>query len=196
MTKLTTLLAAAFILFFAPAKPGFAQAPAQKGIGPGNVYDKTTPAAMDNPTTFIVLRHAEKEDAGKDPNLNSSGLLRAEELQYVLSHVNINAIYSTPYNRTRQTVNPLALKKDIAITEYPAAKPYDRLINEISAANRGKTVVIVGHSNTVPEILKELSNNTFETSINEDQYDNLFIVNSPDGQNPNVVHLKYGKKTR
>jgi broad specificity phosphatase PhoE len=107
----------------------------------------------------------------------------------------VSAIYSTPYNRTRQTVQPLATAKGITVTEYPTSKPYAQLVDEMLAANRGKVVVIAGHSNTVPEILKQVSNNAFNVTISESQYDNLFIVTLPDGLSCTVTHLKYGKVT-
>jgi len=56
-----------------------------------------------NTTTFIVLRHAEKADASKDTNLGKDGYARAEELKKTLAPVDVNVIYSTPYNRTKQT---------------------------------------------------------------------------------------------
>jgi broad specificity phosphatase PhoE len=145
--------------------------------------------------TFIVLRHAEKADNSKDTNLSTDGLSRAEELSKTLRPVDVNAIYSTPYNRTKQTVKPLATEKGITITEYPANKPYEELVNELIAAYHGRTVVIVGHSNTVPEILKVLSQNTFNVSIGENQFDNLFVVTLADGQKPQVVTMKYGRST-
>ena len=129
-----------------------------------------------NTTTFIVLRHAEKADASKDTNLSAKGLARAEELKKTLAPVNVNAIYSTPYNRTKQTVTPLAKTKGITITEYPANKPFEEFINELISAHRGQTVVIVGHSNTIPEILKVLAKGTFMITIPENQFDNLFVV--------------------
>lgn len=144
-------------------------------------------------TTIIVIRHAEKADAGKDTNLSAEGLLRAETLRNTLGDITLNAIYSTPYNRTKQTVMPLATAKGIAITEYPANKPYADFVNEVLNAHRGKTVVVVGHSNTVPEILKVLSNNSFNVSIDENHFDNLFVVTIPDGGKPSVLQLKYGK---
>ncbi len=161
------------------------------------VHDTTTIPALisDTTTTLIIIRHAEKESTGSDPNLSADGILRAEELKRILSNISINAIYSTTYNRTKQTVAPLATAKGIAVKEYATSKPYAQLISEIRTANRGKTVVIVGHSNTVPDILKEVSNNAFSVTINESQYDNLFIVNLPDGLSPTVTHLKYGKET-
>lgn len=146
-------------------------------------------------TTFIVLRHAEKADNSKDTNLSADGLIRADELQKTLGPVNVNAIYSTPYNRTKQTATPLATKKGITITEYAVNKPYEEFVNELIAAHHGQTVVIIGHSNTVPEILKALSQNTFTVSIGENQFDNLFVVSLNDGQKPEVVTMKYGKST-
>lgn len=156
----------------------------------------TIPALIsDTTTTFIIIRHAEKESTGSDPNLSADGILRAEELKRILAGISVNAIYSTTYNRTKQTVTPLATAKGIAVTEYATSTPYAQLTNEIRTANRGKTVVIVGHSNTVPDILKEMSNNGFSVTINESQYDNLFIVSLPDSLSPTVTHLKYGKET-
>jgi len=146
-------------------------------------------------TTFIVLRHAEKADNSKDTNLSAEGLVRAEELKKTLAPVNVNAIYSTPYNRTKQTATPLATAKGITITEYPANKPYLEFVEELLAAHKGQTVVIVGHSNTIPEILKVLGQNAFNLTINENQFDNLFVVTLSEGQKPTVATMKYGKPT-
>lgn len=161
------------------------------------VHDTTTIPALisDTTTTLIIMRHAEKESTGTDPNLDSDGQARAEELKRILSNIAVKSIYSTPYNRTRQTVEPLAVAKGITVTEYETSKPYAQLISEITAANRGKVAVIAGHSNTVPELLKALSNNTYNVTIGEEQYDNLYIVNLPDSLSPSVMHLKYGKHT-
>ncbi len=161
------------------------------------VHDTTTIPALvsDTTTTFIIMRHAEKETTGSDPALNADGTLRAIELKRILEDVPVHAIYSTSYNRTRQTVQPLASAKGITITEYPVSKPYTQLVDEIHSDNHGKVVVIVGHSNTVPEILKQISNNAFNITITDSQYDNLFIVTLPDGLTPTITHLKYGQET-
>ncbi|WP_276134525.1 SixA phosphatase family protein [Polluticoccus soli] len=161
------------------------------------VRDTTVIPALisDTTTTLIVLRHAEKETTGADPNLNSDGLLRAEELKRLLDNLSISAIYSTPFNRTRQTVQPLATAKGLSITEYPTTKSYTDLESEILSAYRGKIVVVVGHSNTVPDMVKELSNNSFNVIIEDSQYDNLFVVSMPEKLKPTVTPLKYGKET-
>jgi phosphohistidine phosphatase SixA len=161
------------------------------------VHDTTVIPALisDTTTTFIILRHAEKEPTGTDPVLNNDGIVRAEELKRILSNVPVNAIYSTPFNRTRQTVLPLANDKGLSIIDYAANTVQAQFVTDILTAARGKVVVISGHSNTVPEMLKELTHGSFNISISEDQYDNLFIVNLPDSLTPTVVHLKYGKPT-
>ena len=154
---------------------------------------KPTPQIAEG-TTFIIVRHAEKQKEGKDPELNEDGKARADELAFCLGKLDIAAIYSTPYNRTRQTVKPLAEKLKLPVTEYEATMPYDQLINQISETNPGKVIVIAGHSNTVPEMLKVLSNGSYVVSIPETEYDNLFIVTTAKKSEPHVMTLKYGKK--
>ena len=149
----------------------------------------------DTTTTLIVLRHADVVNGGSDPGLSSAGIVRAEEVARLLSNVPVAAIYTTPFNRTRQTVQPLAAAKSLSISEYDSNKPYPDLVKEIITATHGKVAVIVGHSNTVPEILRELSNNSFNTTIGENQYDNLFIVSIPDDLSARITHLKYGEPT-
>lgn len=200
MRKLIMLLLAGVTIFFYSCKKETAAKVETVTIRDTvyvEVHDTTTIPSLisDTTTTIIVIRHAEKESTGTDPNLDSDGILRAEELKHILAGISINAIYSTQYNRTRQTVQPLAAAKGIVISEYATSKPYNQLVNEILTANRGKVVVIVGHSNTVPEILKVLSDNSFSVNISESQYDNLFVVNLPDSLKPTIIPLKYGKPT-
>ncbi|RZJ34892.1 MAG: histidine phosphatase family protein [Flavobacterium sp.] len=146
-------------------------------------------------TTFIIVRHAERESSDTDPNLSSDGFTRAEELRHVLEKVAVNAIYSTPYNRTRQTVEPLATAKGIKVKEYSTRQSYNELINQIQDENGGKIVVIVGHSNTIPDLLKAVSSGSSNITINEDQFDNLFIVSPSNESRPVILQLKYGRAT-
>lgn len=200
MSKFLLLLSVGLTLFFCNCKKDTSpevQTVIERDTVYVEVHDTTTIPALisDTTTTFIVMRHAEKESTGTDPNLDSDGILRAEELRRILSNVPVNAIYSTPLNRTRQTVQPMATEKGITVSEYPTTKPYAELISEIKTTRRGKVVVLVGHSNTVPDILKELSKNSFSVTITDSQYDNLFIVSLPEKLSPTVQHLKYGKVT-
>lgn len=146
-------------------------------------------------TICILLRHAEKENVGTDPNLNNNGVLRAVELKRLLSNVIIGNIYSTPFNRTRQTVRPLAVSKEVAITEYDPSLNAQQFINNVLVQNRGKIVVIVGHSNTIPEMIKVLSNNVVRVSISESEFDNLYIARSSTTESPSIIQKKYGQST-
>lgn len=150
-------------------------------------------------TVCILLRHAEKENVGTDPDLTSAGKLRAEELKRLLGNVHVDNIYTTAYNRTRQTAIPLAESKGIVIKEYAPAATFaatQLFINNILAQNQGKVVVIVGHSNTVPEMVKVLSNNTLNVTISETQFDNIFITkNSAAAGSVFAVQKKFGQST-
>ncbi|WP_223606352.1 histidine phosphatase family protein [Chryseobacterium sp. OSA05B] len=149
-------------------------------------------------TVCILLRHAEKENVGTDPDLTSAGKLRADELKRLLGNVHIDNIYTTAYNRTRQTALPLAESKGIVIKEYaPAATiaATQLFINNILAQNQGKVVVIVGHSNTVPQMVKVLSNNTLNVTISETQFDHIFITKNAAGGSVFAVQKKFGQST-
>jgi broad specificity phosphatase PhoE len=150
---------------------------------------------METTTTFIVVRHAERESAETDAHLNRDGLLRADALRHTLSSVAIAAIYATPYNRTRQTVKLLADEKGISITGYSTRNSYEDLIDDILAVHLGKVVVIVGHSFTIPDLVKTLTKNSFVPAVAEDEYDNLFIVHYSDRHIPGILQLKYGRNT-
>lgn len=109
-------------------------------------------------TTFILVRHAEKEGENKmssgtkDPKLSAEGVKRAEKLSALLSKTQIDAIYSTPFIRTRSTVEPLARSKSLVVLEYEPNKP--EAIDKMVAAYKGKTIVVCGHSNTIPKNCK------------------------------------------
>ena len=127
------------------------------------------------PTTVIYLvRHAEKKvNEGKNPSLTAEGRLRAQHLATVLADVKLSAIYSTPYKRTLETATPIAEMKQIKITEgYISAELFAGILVK---ANRQENVLVVGHSNTTPELIKALGVNS-EVTIGHDQYGDLFVV--------------------
>lgn len=143
------------------------------------------------PTTIILLRHAEKEAEPKDdPSLNAAGRERAELLLRMLSPVHVDAILTSPFARTRQTVAPLAESKNVA-PEVVSPKDFAGIAKKILTQYRGKTVVVVGHSNTVPGIIEALGGPKMD-EINETEFDNLFIVTVPKDRHASVVHMKFG----
>lgn len=139
-------------------------------------------------TVVIAVRHAEKADESQDAALSPEGQKRAELLARMLRDAGVTAIYSTPFQRTRNTAAPLAKQLGIAVTEdnaEPAA-----LAKRILKENRGKTVLVVGHSNTVPQLLTALGIAT-APNIESKEFDNLFVVVVPEKGKARLVRLRY-----
>ena len=116
---------------------------------------ETERAAMsESGRTIIVMRHAEKE-TGADPGLTERGLKRAAEVARLLSKSGAQQLICTEYRRTRMTFEPLAKALALEIETLPAEEGA-RLAERCKATKDGETVVICGHSNTVPALLKAL----------------------------------------
>ncbi len=143
-------------------------------------------------TTVILVRHAEKniEPNNPDPELSPAGQARAQELVRVLGNAGINAIYSTQYKRTQETAKPLADKLQVSLNVIEAKKTED-LINSIRTTNRGQTILVVGHSNTVPEIVTALGGASVP-EIPDSDYDNMFIVSIYKSGSAKVTRIKFG----
>lgn len=109
------------------------------------------------PNSLYITRHAEKQDEkdNRDPNLSKQGKARAQHIAEMLANININHLFSTPYNRTKQTLTPLSQHKNITITEYDPTEQ-EAFIHQIKNNYCNQTLVIAGHSNTVPSILQDL----------------------------------------
>jgi len=146
-------------------------------------------------TTIILVRHAEKniEPNNPDPDLSPDGLERAQEIARVFGETGINAIYATQYKRTQQTVKPLSDRTGVAV-KLLQANQTDELVNQLQTTNRGQTVFIAGHNNTVPAIVSTLSGQNFPT-IPESEFDNLYIVTIYRFGKAKVVRMKYGKSS-
>ena len=128
----------------------------------------------------ILVRHAERADAGTaaakmtgaDPDLSAAGKMRAEALAKLLKDSKITAIYITEYKRTRQTAAPLATALGIEPTVIPS-KDTAGLAQKIRST--AGNFLVVGHSNSIPEILKALGTSE-PVRIDEQEFDNLFVV--------------------
>jgi len=148
----------------------------------------------DTATTFIVLRHAETTGIGADPGLSADGQLRADELLRAMKNVPIGAVYSSNYNRTRQTAQPTATDKGLSVQIYDPSNQ-NPLINTVLSDHKGGAVLVLGHSNTAPALLNLLTGTTAYPTMPDSQYDNLYIVTVFEKGRAEVVHLKYGKPT-
>jgi len=142
-------------------------------------------------TTFILVRHAEKADDGtKDPDLTEAGNARTNKLASLLKKSEIDAIYSTAYKRTRNTVAPLATSKGISVTDYEAFKT--EAIDGMLKKHSGGTIVIAGHSNNIPWIANYLTGKETYKDFADTEYENLLIVTVIEkGKNTKVVWLSY-----
>jgi broad specificity phosphatase PhoE len=142
-------------------------------------------------TTFILVRHAEKAlDGSKNPSLTEAGQLRAHKLVTLLEKTPIDAIYSTNYQRTQQTVAPLAKSKGVNIITYEASGK--EAMDKIMLEHTGHTVVICGHSNNIPAIANYLTTSDKFKDFADDEYGNLLIISiSEIGQAASVTWLSY-----
>lgn len=140
-------------------------------------YGQTiTEPPVQKASTYFFIRHAEKDrsdSANKNPMLNMNGILRAAKWSLVFDNVKFDAVYSTDYNRTIQTAQPTAEKNDISVTLYdPSTIDIQAFLKE----TKGKTVLIVGHSNTTPILVNEIIKKDKYPQIKDNNNSNLYIV--------------------
>ncbi len=126
-------------------------------------------------TKIIIVRHAEKADDGtKNPPLSDEGLQRAERLSSILSDLKIDLLYATPFLRTNQTLTPLSKNFGIAIESYEASDATfaERLLQK----NKGKTIVIAGHSNSSPTLVNRLIKKEMYQKLDESVFSKIWIL--------------------
>lgn len=145
-------------------------------------------------TTVVLVRHAEKELVTiADPPLTAAGERRAERLAAMFGDVRgtgrIDAIYVTDTRRTQQTAMPLAARLGLRATVMPSGN-VGAIASSVLKEHRGGRALIVGHSNTVPEIVQKLSGVTVPP-IGDDEYDNVYVVTVPTFGKSSVLRLKY-----
>ena len=133
-------------------------------------------AEKENTSVYYFIRHAEKDrsdSTNKNPSLTLQGLERANKWALFFEDKNIAAVYSTNYKRTQQTALPIAKEQNLEIISYTAKE----LISEkFIANNKGKNIVIVGHSNTTPELVNRLLGEKKYEDIADSENNNVFIV--------------------
>ena len=122
--------------------------------------------------TVYLVRHAEKLAEGKDPALTACGQARADALASSLSGVKLAAVYATPYQRTQQTAAAVAKHQQLVVTDYDP-RQVELLVSQLKAQTL--PVLVVGHSNTVPELVAQLSGIAM-AALTEQDYDLLYQV--------------------
>lgn len=135
--------------------------------------------------TIFAVRHAEKQSDATDTPLSDKGLARAECLAQTLKDAHITTVFVTQYQRTRQTAEP-TIQESQAKVETISAKSTAEIAKAASDAAKSGNVLIVGHSNTVPDILSTLGGP--QVSIPDDSYNQLFLFDPAHPRQITVLH--------
>jgi broad specificity phosphatase PhoE len=139
-------------------------------------------------TQYYFIRHAEKADSSKNPDLSEKGLERAQEWKTLFSEINFDAVYSTDFNRTLQTIQPIVAGNNQLLKIY---NPKMIDIEAFKKETHGKTILIVGHSNTIPNMINQIIKENKYTNIEENEFGNLYIVTLFENQIVSqLLHLK------
>ena len=140
-------------------------------------------------TTVFLVRHAEKETTGSDPDLTASGYSRAERLARILQREHVKSIWSTDYRRTVETATPLSKLIRIPVTLY---NPADLAALADKIKSNAETALIVGHSNTTPELAELLGGDAGPPIDEAEEYDRLYVLTGVGTDNTETEIRRYG----
>jgi len=148
-------------------------------------------------TTVIFVRHAEKAlEPADDPPLSPAGQRRVAELTRQLKDADviagIDAVYSTPFRRTEETARPIAEALGLPLNTYDASDT-EAIMEYIVKKHKGKIVLVVGHSNTLPALIGNMGASKRVPPIADDEYDNIYIVSIPWFGKTKTIRLRYGE---
>ena len=140
------------------------------------------PAAAYAQSLVIFVRHAERADGGAqaqpmtstpaDPLLSAAGEARAAKLAMMLADAGIKAIYASEFRRTQDTGKPLAAKLGLTVQAVPA-KDAAALVTKVKAEHQKDVVLVIGHSNTVPEAIKAFGGPAVKMA--DDEYNAIYV---------------------
>ena len=154
------------------------------------------PLAWAQPTTVILVRHAEKAaEPASDPGLTPDGERRARELAQIGRDAGATAVITTQFLRTRATAQPLANELHLSPEVVDArGSTHAQDVAAHVRKHAGEVVLVVGHSNTIPAIIAALGAPQ-PPPICDPEYDNLYIVTLPASGPARVIHARYGAAT-
>ena len=143
--------------------------------------------------SFYLVRHAEK-DTGSNPPLKEAGYARAGDLYRVLKNKKISKIYVSQYRRSQLTADSLRIYGKVDTVHYKADTTGNGLFTKIGEqAGKQKAVLIIGHSNTIPAIIRKLGVTGFDmVEIPDNEFDNLYVITIK-GKKALLKIIKYGK---
>jgi len=147
-------------------------------------------------TTIVLLRHAEKQVGTiDDAPLSPQGELRATRLAQMFGDAEafgrVGRIYVTDTRRTQQTAAGLAQRLNLKPVVVDNKASPRELARQMLRENRGSLAMVVGHSNTVPQLVAALANSDKVPSIGDEEFDTLYVVTVPTIGRPSVLRMKY-----
>ncbi|HEY1141705.1 MAG TPA: phosphoglycerate mutase family protein [Lysobacter sp.] len=141
--------------------------------------------------TFIVVRHAEKVDDGsKDPPLSEAGLARAQAVAAALRDAPVRGVYATAYQRTQQTAAPASHAHSLPVVTYDAKLAAIDFATQLRREHATGAVLVVGHSNTVPDIAAALCECTV-SPMEDTEYDRWTSIQVDAGGNATLRETRY-----
>ncbi len=142
--------------------------------------------------TIYIVRQAEKavKPGERSPELSDAGKKRALALARTLRSVKLDHCFATQFRRTQDTVRPAAKVVGLKVERYAAGREA-KFVKSLLADVKGKNILVAGHSNTVPALLKHLGLSQ-KIHLDDGDYDDLFIVRLDEKNRPSLLHLHYG----
>ncbi len=153
---------------------------------------------VDSSTTYTIVRHAEKATVAgadgifdaKDPPLSTVGQTHAAALASALRNAAVYAVYATPFKRTQSTAQPSAADHGLKVSSYAPNLPIHEFVAQLQASAKPGAVLVIGHSNTVPEIVAALCHCPAPSLSDADYGDRFDVRVDADGR-ASLTHLRY-----
>lgn len=141
--------------------------------------------------TFVVVRHAEKaSDDPRDPSLSAAGQARARALAASLADTPLTGVYATAYRRTQMTATPAAQAHGVAVVTYDARQSSGDFAAQLRRSHPHGTVLVVGHSNTTPEIAAALCGCAI-APMGEDEFDRRLTIRIDPSGTARLTETRY-----
>lgn len=152
---------------------------------------RATIAFAADTTTVIVLRHAEKAvEPADDPPLRPEGIARAARVAAMFAAAPLSAVYASDTRRAQETAAPVAARHRLPVT-VRAGGDVRGLLDDIGDRHAGRTVLVVGHSNTVPAIVSSLTRGREVVTVGEGEFDRIFVVTVTRFGPPALTEIRY-----
>jgi broad specificity phosphatase PhoE len=160
----------------------------------GLAFAASAPRPSAEATTVILVRHAEKASAtDPDPALSEQGDARAKALADALADAGVSAVITTQFKRTVLTAQPLMERRHLTNEVVPAGgtvEAHAKVVAEHVRKHAGGTVLVVGHSNSIPAIIAALGGPSMP-DLCDGEYAALFVMTVGEGA-PRLVRAHYG----